>query len=570
MALAGLDELARLAPVPINEEAAFRRVELMLEFQNPQAVMEAEQLLEMYPVHALAPYTHAWLAKWWIAQNNDAEALNAFIHVLKHPRLTRELAEEALNSATPIAQRAPEKEAVYWLLSAAEIDLNRQEHWLRAAANRASLDTIIQLQQERRLDGIALKTFYLHAARVRLMSGLIDEVRTIADILSAEMPYDAITRKVEAWASGITQHVTIGVLLPLSGEYAHFGAKALRGIRLAIANEAYADKVELNIEDSESNRDGAIRAYKHLVSSGSEWIIGPLLSEHTEALLPHLVPYIPVISLANQVKSAESSRALFIHTLAKSVQAAYMADFAWQQGTRKIVVLSDSSSGAADETETFINTFEKLGGEVVEYLMLEEAVDNRSELQELRERTDDEELLAELDEDIALLSAETELEIRMPVNFDAVYIVLSGKRVAALAGQLAYVDINDMPLYGSSRWQGKNLLDDRGRYLSTSRFININFPATDNNRVRRMMNLYRETWGVEKPGKLFGMAYDSVLIAAVLGSRLGLRGRDAIKGLYDDEGFPGLTGHVRFDKNGVGQKEFGVFTIKRGKLSPAG
>ena len=247
-----------------------------------------------------------------------------------------------------------------------------------------------------------------------------------------------------------------------------------------------------------------------------------------------------------------------------------MAELAWQQGTRKTVVLSEDSPGSANEAEAFINNFERLGGEVIEQLVLEDAVDNRSVLQALRERTDDEELLAELDDDIALLSAETKLEIRMPVNFDAAYIALSGKRVAALAGQLAYVDINAIPFYGSSRWQDKHLLDDRGRYLSTSRFVNINFPVADSNRVRRMMGSYRETWGVEKPGKLFGMAYDSVLIAAVLGSRLGLRGRDAINGLHDAEGFPGLTGHVRFDKNGVGQKEFEVFTIRRGKLIPAG
>ncbi len=570
MALTGLEELSRLAPAPLNEEAAFRRVELMLEFQYPQAVIETQQLLETYPLHALTPYAHAWLARWWMAQNNDAQALDAFIHVLKHPRLTRELAEEALNSATPIAQRAPEKEAVYWLLSAAEVDLNRQEHWLRAAANRASLDTIFQLQQEKRLEGEALKTFYLHAARVRLMSGQMDEVRAIADILTANMPYDAITQKVEAWASGITQHVTIGALLPLSGKYARFGEEALRGIRLAIASETYADKVDLRIADSESKTAGAVRGYQYLVSNGSDWVIGPLLSEHTEALLPHLVPNIPVISLANQTSVAEASSKLFIHTLAKSVQAAYMANFSWQQGARKAVILSEKSSAAADEAEAFISTFEKLGGEIVEHLTLEDTIDNRSELQALRERSDDEELLAELDDDIALLSAETELEIRIPVNFDAIYIALSGKRVAALAGQLAYVGVHDIPLYGSSRWQDKHLLDDRGRYLSTSRFVNINFPANDSNTLRRMMNAYRETWGVGKPGKLFGIAYDSVLIAAVLGSRLGLQGRDTINGLYDSEGFPGLTGHVRFDKNGVGQKEFEVFTIKRGKLTPAG
>ncbi|HKI60373.1 MAG TPA: penicillin-binding protein activator [Mariprofundaceae bacterium] len=570
MALTGLEELTRLAPPPINEEAAFRRVELMLEFQYPQAVAEAEQLLATYPMHALAPYAHTWLARWWISQNNDAQTLDAFIQVLKHPRLTRELAEEALNSATPVAQRAPEKEALQWLFTAAEIDINRQEHWLRAAANKASLESIMQVQRTQRLSPEMLKKFYLHAARIRLMSGQIDEVRAIAGILSTSMPNDAITRKVEAWASGITQHVTIGILLPLSGKYARYGDEALRGIRLAIASESYANTVDLRIADSESSSEGAIRGYQKLVSSGSEWVVGPLVSEHTAALLPHLVSHVPVISLSNQISLAEASPKLFIHSLAKSVQAAYMAEFAWQQGSRKVVVLSESSEASRDEAETFMATFEKLGGEIAEHLVLDDVTDNRPELQALREKTDDEELLAELDDDIALLSAETELEVRLPLNFDAIYVALPGKRVSVLAGQLAYVDISGVPMYGSSRWQDGHLLDDRGRYLSRSRFANVSFPVADNNTVRHMLRSYRETWGSGEPGKLFGMAYDSVLIAAVLGSRLGLSGRDAIQGLHDAEGFPGLTGHVRFDESGVGRKEFETFTIKRGELTPAG
>ena len=572
-ALAGLSELAELAPPPLNEEAAFRRIELLLEFQYPEAPAEAEQLIQQFPMHALVPYTHSWLAKWWTNLGDDRQTLAEYVNLLKHPRLTRELAEESMNSGTPIAQRLPEWESIQWFLAAADVDTNRKEHWLRSAASRASLETITRLHDEKQLIEKENITFYLHAARIRLMSGEIDEVRAIAELLSVSMPYDAITRKVEAWASGITQQTTIGVLLPLTGKYAHYGEEALRGIRLALSTEAYEDKVELRIEDTGGDAKNAVLAYNRLISSGSDWVIGPLLTEHTEALLPYLAPHVPVISLTNQPKVAEASSKLFIHTLARDVQASYMADFAWQQEARKVVVLRGNSPSESQEADAFIETFETLGGEVVEQLVLEVTIDNldnRPDLQALRERSDDEELLAELDEDIALLSAETELEIRMPVNFDAVYLAMPGKRVASLAGQLAYVDISGIPIYGSNRWQDGHLLDDRGRYLSRSRFSNITFPASDSNSVRQMLRSYRETWGMGEPGKLFGMAYDSVLIAAALGSRLGLTGRDAFKGLKDSEGFPGLTGHVRFDDKGVGRKEFEIFTIKRGKLTPAG
>lgn len=572
-ALAGLSELAELAPPPMNEEAAFRRIELLLEFQYPEGPAEAEYLIEQFPLHALVPYTHSWLARWWNNLGDDRQVLAEYVKLLKHPRLTRELAEESLDNGTPIAQRLPEWESIQWFLAAADVDTNRKEYWLRLAANRASLESITRIHNEGLLIEKENITFYLYAARIRLMSGDIDEVRTIAGLLSVSMPFHATTRKIEGWASGITKQTTIGILLPLTGKYAHYGEKALRGIRLALATETYGDKVYLRIEDTGDDAMRAVSAYKQLISDGSDWIIGPLLTEHTEALLPYLEPHVPVISLANQTRIAEASPGLFIHTLARDIQASYMANFAWQQEARKVVVLHGNSLSESQEADAFIRTFENLGGEVVEQLMLEVSIDNpdsRPDLRALRERSDDEELLAELDEDVALLSAETELEIRMPINFDAVYLAMSGKRVASLAGQLAYVDISGIPLYGSNRWLDGHLLDDRGRYLSKSRFSNISFPASDSDTVRRMLRSYREIWGAGKPGKLFGMAYDSVLIAAVLGSRLGLSGPDAFNGLQDSEGFPGLTGHVRFDNEGVGRKEFEVFTIRRGKLTPAG
>lgn len=572
-ALAGLSELAELAPSPMNEEAAFRRVELLLEFGYPEGPAEAESLIKQFPLHALAPYAHSWLARWWSNLGDDPQTLSEYVKLLKHPRLTRELAEETLDNGTPIAQRLPEWESIQWFLAAADIDTNRKDHWLRLAASRASLESIIRLHNEKLLIEKKNITFYLYAARIRLMSGDIDEVRTIAGLLSVSMPNHATTRKVESWASGITQQATIGVLLPLSGKYAHYGEEALRGIRLALASESYGNKVELRIEDTGDDAMRAVNAYRQLISDGSDWIIGPLLTEHAEALLPYLEPHVPVISLINQPGVAKNSPRLFVHTLAREVQASYMADFAWQQEVRKVVVLHGNPPGELQEAEAFVEAFKNLGGEVVEQLMLEVSADNpdsRPELQALRERSDDEELLAELDEDLTLLSAEIELEIRMPINFDAVYLAMPGKRIASLAGQLAYVDISGIPLYGSNRWQDGHLLDDRGRYLSRSRFSNISFPAGDNNAVRRMLLSYREIWGAGKPGKLFGMAYDSVLIAAVLGSRLGLNGPDAFNALQDRDGFPGLTGHTRFDDRGVGHKEFEIFTIKRGELAPSG
>lgn len=569
-ALELLNSLAASTPPPLNEEAMFRRVELLLEFLYPEAESEARLLLANYPQHALSPYAHYWIANWQLMQQQEALALNELMLVLNHPRLTREVADQSLELGTPLVQRASELDALEWFIAAAKVDINRQDHWLRMAASRASIESITRLHQQQRLHEKPYSNFYLHAARLRLMSGNIEEVKAIASLLATDMPYDPITRKVESWASGELHNVTVGVLLPLTGKYARYGQEALRGIRLAVAGGQQGNRISLRIEDTGSGIQAATSGYRNLVDSDVDWIIGPLLAENTEALLPQIRSDIPVISLTSHVGLAEASKSLFIHSLSRTTQASFMAEHAWQQGVRKALVISGNASSELEEANTFSESFTDLGGEIVEQLELDESIDHRDLLIEMRSRTDNEELLVELDEDLNLFTAEAELEIRIPVYFDAAYIALPGERVASLASQLAYVGVSRVPLYGSSRWDDGRLLNDRGRYLSTSRFAHISFPEGNSAELSRIKSEYLGAWGQGSLGKLLGIAYDSVSIAAVITGRLGLTGRDAMKALHDMEGFPGLTGHVRFDEDGVGLKSFDLFKVRSGEIVPAG
>jgi len=59
-------------------------------------------------------------------------------------------------------------------------------------------------------------------------------------------------------------------------------------------------------------------------------------------------------------------------------------------------------------------------------------------------------------------------------------------------------------------------------------------------------------------------------IATVMTSRMGLEEGAIFETLQDPEGFPSMTGHVRFDASGVGQKQLDIFSIKKGEIVPAG
>jgi len=575
--IAQFDRLIASSPPLLRDEASFRKVQLMLDMQHPDAVHVAGTLITGYPDYALIPNAHFWLAKWWLIQDEAGRALVEMRRALLNAQLSRELADEILALGPVVIHNGPEWESVQWLLAAAQVDTAGRDSWLRIASRKATLVTIERLHADGTLELVLMPEFDLHVGRAYLMRGDTAAVGRIAQLLEAALPDSPELEQLQTWALSEIQAATIGVLLPLTGPYAQHGRDALRGIRIALASLEFNHDVTLRIEDTASDAATAVAAYKRLADESINMIIGPLLADTTEALLPHLESELPVISLSGDTNLASQSEVLFIHTLSPLAQVYMMANHARQQGAERMVVISgDGDSDMVAESEQFAAAFESLGGEVLQSLYLDSnTLDHRPELRALRYDTDDEELLAELDEDQAVLMPEMDLEINMPVNFDALYLVLNGKQVSLLAGQLAYADISGMPVYGSRRWQDGHLLDDRGRYLTTARFAASNAASDAGDNIddpagNQLLFAYRETWGSGKPSELLMLAYDTMQIATVLTSRLALKRGDILLQLQDSKGFPALTGHVRFDASGVGQKQLDIFSIKKGKIIPAG
>ncbi len=566
-----LSELARIASQergPVAEEAAFRRVQLLLRFKYPDAIREAGALITKLPDHALVPYTYLWLARWWEDQDDAVRTLAFTARALQHERLNREVAAEVLLLGLKAVRHAPDLDAVRWLLTAARALPTEHERLLQEAAARASIDIIARLRAAGWLRADT-GDFYVYAAKQRLLRGRSREFQTILGFLRADAPGSEALATVLRWSGRAARPAVLGVMLPLSGQYAHFGEESLRGVRLALSLLGDGRQITLRVEDTGGESSRCEAAYQQLVADGAEMVLGPLLASCTRVLAPHVLGDTPVMSMTARMQVATRSPYLFVHSLSLPAQARFMAQDAWQRGDRRMVLVSADDDLSHREAEAFARYFQAEGGEITESLVLpSDRIDYRNLFRALRARTDDEELLARLDEG-AIYLAEPGVDIRMPTGFDGMYLALPGRQVALVAGQLAYADIT-VDLFGSSHWHDGHLLDDKGRYLERAHFSDVRFPAGDMADVRQLLFAYREVWGEEKPGKLTGLAYDSARIAIMLTSRMGLTGNALRRELMDPSGFPGLTGQVSFDASGVGQKRFDVFTVRQGRLQPAG
>ncbi len=555
-------------PEQIQGLAALTYAELLFEFGRPDAFTVAEATLKRWPAHHYATHSHLFLAEQWILVENSEAAIAELTAALTAPVLEPDMLENIIQIGQQLLSNVADTSAIDWILAVSRHDIAQRESWLQQAAKQASLEYALQLRQSDHPLIAEQANFYAYLAKQRLMVGDYHAVRVIEKILSIDMPDSDAKTVVQAWVESEGEQTTVGILLPLSGKYQKYGQQALEGIRLALNRPEFEETVILHIEDTAGNTEKTIAAYNKLISHGVEWIIGPLLSDNTAALLPYLTEDIPVISLSNQVELAAQSPYLFVHSLAKTVQADFMAHYAYQHKHQRMLIIHEESNSAREEAAAFADTFITDGGEIIDVIELEEGVyDNRPNLVAMRSRTDNEELLAQLESDLHLFSPTEEMDIKLPLGFDAIYIAASGKKMSVLAGQLAYSDISRVQLYGSYRWFDGHLMDDEGRYLNGAKFATPFTSLTQPDQaIHDVQSQYRVIWAEQHDiSPLFSLAYDAAMNIASLGTRLGFKGSQAIEAL-NNTAFSGISGNYYFDNKGISQKTFAVQVIRRGRI----
>ena len=92
--------------------------------------------------------------------------------------------------------------------------------------------------------------------------------------------------------------IRIGLVVPLSGEYAFVGESIIKSVRLAL-NQINDERIEIVPEDSGANPIDTLRASKKLYTQGIKIIIGPVFNESSRYL--DELKEVTFISLTNKI-----------------------------------------------------------------------------------------------------------------------------------------------------------------------------------------------------------------------------------------------------------------------------
>lgn len=391
---------------------------------------------------------------------------------------------------------------------------------------------------------------------------------------------------------------TIGVVLPLSGRFASFGQESLRGILLATGLfteddeqnplAGYPDEgsgragrfdvepqLRVVVRDSEGDPVKAAAAVRELAADPRVLaVVGPIFSaESLGAAEAAERASMPLVTLSTKLDVAAGRTQAFRIRTTPADEVGVLVSHAFEAlGAKRFAVLYPETRYGRGMRKLYWDAVTARGGKMVAassydpeatdfagvirdmigYRFLtsleRKAIDERSDILRAARRLEpaDATLLRE-----ALYPLIGPEQVQLPpiIDFDVLFIPDASEKIALIAPGLAFHEIKDVQLLGSSDWLDQELLRVARRHVSGSVISTPFYAESDVPIVMEFVQGYQNTFA-EVPSAYAAQAFDAtnlilVQLAAGRDDRRGVR-----EGLLDVRAYPGATGVLTMRPDG--------------------
>ena len=516
------------------------------------------------------------------------------------------------------------------------VDADSEE--LEGAAEQlgdSALGTRIQLARARRALALgetdqARKAIEL--ARRRVRSAADDEriarvqeqlaMRTEGLGFGADLPtFASVAERQPVSTQGVSG--TLGVVLPLTGSFADYGAESLRGVLLAAgifsaetavpggpsSNSpawgaadpefpgpprgavAVPAGVQIVVRDSAGQAERAAEAVRELAADPSlVAIIGPLLSQCAEAAAQAAQEEgVPLLAMTTRNEVAEERSEVMRVRMSPRDEVGFLVRYAVEElGAQRFAILYPRDNYGRGMRQEFWDAIDRQGGWVVAassydpnatdfagpirdmigYRLLtpleEQALDERDAMLKRARRLPPE--YQALAREVAYEILGPEKEVLPPrVDFDALFIPDSHEKVVLIAPQLAFHEINEVQLLGSSGWNHPDLVQIAREHVKGAVISTPFDPASRFPFVADFVARYRTAYGSD-PEVLAAEAFDATkLVLIQLAS--GLESRAEVRqGILATRGYPGVSGVAAFTAWGGARKRPFLLGVERSRI----
>lgn len=348
-----------------------------------------------------------------------------------------------------------------------------------------------------------------------------------------------------AGSTGCSQDepVTVGVVLPLTGEFAIYGEPIRRGIELALeelqAQEGYPYQLDLQVLDSEGDPAKAAEALESLYDAGAPAVIGGVTTAEALAM-------VEVADQKDRVLLSPSASSPELTGVSSNFFRVFPSDF--EEGTKmgyfasqtlnvdEVVIAAAESQYAKGIQQVFLRELENRGGTVAEVL-------------EYPPRTND---LGGVIDRIMTLAP------------DAVYLADYAPGLEILVTGLAERGY-DGTILSTSSLATPEFLEAVGDAANGVLFTQSNYDVTSEEPLIQEFVQSFEAKYDKVPDLYAAHGYDAMRVyGRALQEGGGRRPSHFWQGMRGITSFPGVTGPIQFDEQGDVQKFPRVYVIRNG------
>ena len=338
--------------------------------------------------------------------------------------------------------------------------------------------------------------------------------------------------------------IKIGVIAPLTGNYAQYGVAVKEGVELKVdainnAGGINGKKIELITADSKGDVQEAVNAFKKMVSQDKvNVVIGEVVSATSQAIsgLAQQAK-VPLISAtATSLDVTKGKDFVFRTTFTDPYQGTATAKYAKSKGIKSIAILTNSSN---DYSVGIANAFKA------------QAAKDGITITEEKYTNDDKDFKAILTK----VKGQNPQAIFIPDYYNTIGLIIS---------QAKDLGINAQYL-GGDGWDG--IQTNFGKVANGAVFASQFAPDDPDQNVQKFIAAYKNEYKID-PIIFAALGYDTgTILETALKNVSDLSSKDAIKEAIKKFDGTLVTGSLKFDAERNPEKKVTFIEVKDGKLS---
>jgi branched-chain amino acid transport system substrate-binding protein len=357
---------------------------------------------------------------------------------------------------------------------------------------------------------------------------------------------------------------TIGCVLPMSGQYAESGNRALDAILLSakIYDPENKKLWKVIAEDSRGVPEGARTAVERLADAENVMAIVAVCgtAEADAAALEANKRKVPLILITSKEGVTSAGEYVFQHFLTPTQQIRAIVKYALDELNCAIfsVLYPDDEYGNG-MLKIFREEAKRIGCKV------ERAVSYDKNQTDFTEAID--KVTGNLVSTAKTKNTGKE-KTKAPLNpdFEALFIPDSYQRVRLITSQLAFYDIRNIKLLGTGLWNSPYLLKGNSDFLEGAVFVDSFFADSAYNEVTAFVDYYIELHN-RKPENIEALAFDTAgFVFTILENKSIQTRREFINALPKTGNYTGATGSMYFDVDRISRKTPLILKVDNGKI----